>query len=1072
MPGTTVAATVLFTDLVDSTRLSTSLSADAADNLRQRHFSLLRGAVASHGGTEVKNLGDGLMVVLPGPSAALDCAVDMQRAIARSNVGTEVALSVRIGVATGEATAEDGDFFGEPVVEAARLCAAAGGGQILTTALVRATLGRRAAHRLDLVGELELKGLPEPVEAWEVHWAPTAETPAVPLPARWRDLPAVGFVGRDDERALLAAAWKEVTTGGRRVVLVAGEPGIGKTRLARETALGVAEHGAVVLFGGCDEGLGAPYRPWIEALGHLVAHLPAPVLDSVGPRRLADLARVVPVVHDRVADLAGPAATDAETERYLFYAAVAALLSAATAIGPIFLTIDDLQWADRQSLDLLRHVVAAQECHSLLIVATFRDADVGSDHPLADVLAALRREPDVMRVALSGLDDHDLVALLDSAAHEPLGAAGDELARALYRETDGNPFFAWEVMRHLAETGWAVQDQHGHWVSRDLEELSLPESVREVVGRRVARLGTETNEVLAVAAVLGADFDLAALAATLGRADVDVLARLEHAEQAGLVRSVAAGRFRFGHAIIRHTLYDQLNHTRRALVHRRAAEAIEALGPQPGRSAELARHWAAAVTQADPDKAISYSRRAGDEALASLAPDQAAEHYRRALDLFEGTNQPDDTLRCELMCSVAEALCQSGDPAYEANAIAAARLAQRLGSSDLLVRAALVHYRVASSAYDAERCAILEAALTAVGPGDSEARVRLSAELSHQLTFADGPRAYALGEEARAIARRLGDRRLLLHTVANHFGFLWDVDGLEPALEGVQLAVELDDPVGMALAGECLFQDAIVWGDRSRAEEGLALFERGVARVGRPDLRWIFQYCRADWACLEGRLDECEALIDVAWDVALRTGQPGARLVRAAQTLMVRWHQGRPADAAPLLAEAAAEDRNFAMLHLDDNPGSPEGLARAVEQLPRDGAWLGALSILAEQVARAGDRALMDAVYDELLPHRHKFNKQGPQTRGPVAHTLALLADGAGRSDVAAEDFAAADDLNDRLRFPFYTARTRVDWARFLIREGSDPARARDLGESALDISMRYGYTGLERRARRLLGER
>jgi hypothetical protein len=994
----------------------------------------------------------------------------MQRAIARSNASAAVELEVRIGVATGEATAEDGDFFGDPVVEAARLCAAASGGQVLTTALVRATLGRRAAHRMDRIGELELKGLPEPVEAWEVRWVAAPDGAGVPLPARWRDVPTVGFVGRTAERALLAAAWKEAATGGRRVVLVSGEPGIGKTRLAREVALAAADQGAVVLLGGCDEGLGAPYRPWIEALGHLVANVPAPLLESLGPRRLADLARVVPAVSDRVPGIVIADATDAETERYLFYASVASLLGAATGVGPIVLTIDDLQWSDRQSLDLLRHVVAAQECHSLLIVATFRDADVGSDHPLADVLAALRREPDVTRVALSGLDDQELVALLDTAAQEPLGDAGAELARALYRETDGNPFFAWEVMRHLAETGWAVQDQRGHWVSRDLDDLSLPESVREVVGRRVARLGPETNEVLAVAAVLGADFDLAALAGTLGHDDVDVLARLERAEQAGLVRSVAAGRFRFGHAIIRHTLYDQLNPTRRALVHRRAAEAIESLAPGRARTAELARHWAAAVTQADPDKAITYSRRAGDEALASLAPDQAAEHYRRALDLLDGTNDPDDAVRCELMCCLAEALCQSGDPAYEAHAMRAARLAQRLGNNDLLVRAALVHYRVSSSAYDPERYTVLEAALDAAGPGDSGARVQLLAELSMQLTFVDGPRAISLGAEARGIARRLGDRRLVLHTLANRYGWLWDVDTLDNALECVRLAEELDDPVGMALACQNLYQDAITIGDRLHAQEALPLFERAVARAGRPDAHWILAYYRADWACLEGRLDESELLIEEAWDLAQRTGQPGALLVRAAQTLMVRWHQGRPADAAPLLAEAAAADPTFAMLHLDPDPGSAAGLARSLEELPRDGAWLGAIAIVAEQAARSADRSLMDSVYDELLPHRHKFNKLGPQTRGPVAHTMALLAAGAGRTDVAEQDFAFAEELNQRLRFPFYTARTRLDWARFLMRDGSGPSRARDLGESALGIAVRYGYMGVERRARRLLG--
>lgn len=1075
MPGSTIAATILFTDLVDSTRLSTSMSPEAADELRQRHFSVLREAVAAHGGNEVKNLGDGLMVVLPGPSAALDCSVAMQQAIDRHNAAGYAELAVRIGVATGEVTTEDGDYFGDAVVEAARLCAAAGGGQILTTALVRATLGRRAAHAMDRVGDLELKGLPEPVEAWEVRWAPAADpAAAVPLPGRLQDRSLVAFVGRGPERELLGSAWKEAMAGGRRVVLLSGEPGIGKTRLAKETALAAAEQGAVVLFGACDEGLGAPYRPWMEALGHLVANLPQPVLESLGSRQLAHLARVVPDVRDRLPGLAAPDGPDAETERYLFYGAVGALLCTAASVGPVVLTLDDIQWADRQSLSLLRHVVSAPECRSLLVLATFRDADVGADHPLADVLAALRREPDVVRLTLSGLEDRDLIEILDHAAREPLGDAGADLARALYRETDGNPFFAWEVVRHLAETGWASQDAGGHWTGRDLAELTLPDSVREVVGRRVARLGPETAETLAVASVLGAAFGLDPLATMTGRPPVEVLDLLERAESAGLVRSVAAGAFQFGHAIIRHTLYDQLSPTRRALLHRQAAETLEAGGTSGAvGAAELARHWAAAVTQADVGKAVAYSRQAGDEALAALAPEQAAEHYRRALELHQSDPGGADAGRCDLLCSLAEALCQSGDPSYEQQAMEAARIAQRLGDADRLVRAALIHYRIASSAYDAQRCALVESALEVVGPADSAARARLLLELALQLTFVDGPRAVALGTEARDIGRRLGDPRLLMEVVCNRYGHLWDVKNLDLAEEGVALARRLDDPAGMSVAAQHLHHDAIVWGDRERAEAGLLLLQDAVGQVGRPDLRWILGYCQADWAVLNGDLDRAETLSRAAWELAQRTGQPGSLLVRVAELQMIYWHRGRPADAEPLLAEAAAADPNFHLLHLGTGPGSaPSDLGRTIETLPVDGAWLATMAILSEQVARSGDAELIRSAYERLGPYRHLFNKQGPLTRGPVSHTMALLAAAMNRRETAASDFAAADELNRRLRAPFYTARTEVEWARFLI--GGSPAdrsQARQLLESALETSARHGYAGVEQRARRVQAE-
>src|SRR5580704_5646366 len=227
--------TVLFTDLVGSTALASSLGPAGAERLRQTHFAVLRAAVAATGGMEVKNLGDGLMVVYHGPSAALDGAVAMQQGIAAHNRSSDDELAIRVGVSFGEVDEEDGDFFGEPVVEAARLCARAGGGQILVTGLVQAVGSRRSGHEMVAVGALELKGLPEPVEAVEVRWAPPPErgdADRVPLPSRLESNTQV-FVGRDAESAVLADALKSACEDGRvRVVLIGGEPGIGKSTLA------------------------------------------------------------------------------------------------------------------------------------------------------------------------------------------------------------------------------------------------------------------------------------------------------------------------------------------------------------------------------------------------------------------------------------------------------------------------------------------------------------------------------------------------------------------------------------------------------------------------------------------------------------------------------------------------------------------------------------------------------------------------------------------------------------------------------------------------------------------------
>ena len=287
-----VTATFLFTDLVGSTQLASSMSAVQADELRKRHFALLRAAVESTGGREVKNLGDGLMIVFSSASRAFSCAVEIQQALDRHNRRGDTVLEVRIGLATGEAIEEEGDFFGDPVVEAARLCALAAPGQILATELLRLTVGRHTSLEFVPLGPVELKGLPAPVPAVEARWEPAREDgPAgVPLPVRLAHYASgglFGFSGRDPELALLTELRKQASTERRLgVALVAGEPGVGKSCLAAHAAHGAHGEGVTVLFGECAEGSHAPYLPWMGALSHLVRHAEPTTLAATlsGPR--------------------------------------------------------------------------------------------------------------------------------------------------------------------------------------------------------------------------------------------------------------------------------------------------------------------------------------------------------------------------------------------------------------------------------------------------------------------------------------------------------------------------------------------------------------------------------------------------------------------------------------------------------------------------------------------------------------------------------------------------------------------------------------------------------------------
>ena len=1092
----TQTATFLFTDLVGSTAIATSMPPAAADLLRQEHFSVLRGALEATGGVEVQNLGDGIMAVYPSCSQALDGAVAMQQACLAANRRREVpeapdaaggadgaadgrapALSIRIGVATGEATLEEGDYFGDPVVEAARLCSAADGGQILATALVGAMLGRRREHPLRSLGEKELKGLPEPIEVLEVGWepAPATErvTSGVPLPARLASAPPTGFVGRSEQAEALDRAWKDVSAGAARTVLVSGEAGIGKTRLARELVVRAHEAGAMVLLGPCDEAIEAPYRPWIEALGHLVRYAPDPVLATVGPARMAELSRVLPEARDRIGTAELPTSTDPETERYQLFSAVISLLAAASRVAPVVLVLDDLHWADPTSLVLLRHVVTAGGSPGLLIIGTYRDAEVGVDHPLADALAALRREPGVERMGLSGLSDDEVLALVEEAAGADTGESGAEFAQALYRETDGNPFFAWEVMRHLAESGWAVRGSDGQWGPASEVAVELPESVKEVIGRRVVRLGEAASRLLSTAAVIGAEFELPVLAETAAEAADRVLDDLERAERAGLVRSTAAGRFRFTHAIIRHTLYEALGPTRRALAHAQVADVLERLGWADERPEELARHWAAAVGPTERTKAIDYGRRAGDHALASLAPEQAAAHYRRVLEILDPA-QAD--LRVELECSLAEAMCQAGDPAFRELALTAGEEADRLGRTDLLVQACLTEYQFSSTFHHPERMRLIERALDRVGPTDSEDRVRLLAALADEMAYSETGQRLDIRDEAVALARRIGDPRLLMGTLVSGMSGTFLSYWREAVEEALALAEQLGDQPSLARCYGHRWFTALTHaeGGLAAAEQWLDLSDRTASRTGRPDLIWSAMTNRVEHLLHGGRLEDAEATATEALEYGQRTGQPGALVRYVAQLFCIRWHQGRPEEVEEVTRRAADTDEvNLDLLRLAMT-GTPEGedLEAAIRSLRVDPAWLQTATLVGERAARSGQAGAIAAMYEQLLPFGRLYAVQSP-SRGPVGLQMALLSAADGRTDDAARWFEEAARVNAVIGAPFHTARTNIEWARYLLASASgrstDADLARRLLNEAGEISTRLGYPALERRAERLL---
>jgi len=463
----------------------------------------------------------------------------------------------------------------------------------------------------------------------------SARPRTIPAPSSLDASAAIEFVGRHAELAQMGEVWERAKGGRHQLLLIAGEPGIGKTRLSLEFARGRGAEGATVLVGSSDEENLVPYQPFVESLAWYIRHCPETDLRAqlAGIGGGAELGPFLPELRTRIPDLPYPATVDAEGQRYRLFEAVGALFAVASQARPMLLIFDDLHWADKPTLLLLRHVLRSGRAASVAIVATYRESELGRTHPLAETLVALRREPRVTRLVLHGLDVGHVTALVGSI----LGSdAPPKLPQLVADATDGNPFFATEMLLHLKETGALARFAGTVGGTVDLASLGLSEGIREVIGRRLSRLSDACNRTLRVAAVIGREFDATVVETASDLADSELLDALDEATRAQLVRESrdVSGRFEFTHALIRETLYSELSSPRRIKLHRRVADAIEILAqhmPNPP-LAELAHHFSQAGAV---DKAIEYATRAGDRAAEGLAHEQAVRLFDIALQSLE-----------------------------------------------------------------------------------------------------------------------------------------------------------------------------------------------------------------------------------------------------------------------------------------------------------------------------------------------------------------------------------------------------------------------------------------------------
>jgi DNA-binding SARP family transcriptional activator len=872
------------------------------------------------------------------------------------------------------------------------------------------------------------------------------------------------FVGRTAALEQLAAGFEQATAGARRVAMLCGEPGIGKTRLAAELARHAHGRGAVVLYGRCDEEGLLPHQPFVEALRHYICHCDGAVLAEQVQLISGELRRVVPELGERVADLAQPLAGDPQGARYRLFEAVAALLCEAAQRRAVVLVLDDLHWADEATLLLLKYVARYPREARLMIVGTYREIDVEPNHPLLGVLADLAREQVYERVALEGLDADAVAELVGRHTRD---RAPPELHRMVFEETEGNAFFVVEILRHIDE----ASDDAGAG-DATLGRLPLPEGVRDLIGRRLARLGPETTRVLGMASVLGRHFEFDMLERLCDLGQDALVDALEHAVGARILEEsgTTVGSYAFSHTLIRDVLHATLTTTRRALLHRRAGTAIEAAYAddlQP-RLAELAGHFAQGGSAADIDKAVVYGARAGEHALALLAYERAAAHYRRALELLGESGSL--KLRCDLESARGEAERMAGDPSYRATLLRGAALARERGDVERLARAALANNRGSSSSsqgVDLERVAVLEAALEGLDARDSEMRAGLLAQLAVELIGdADWRRRAKLGDESLAMARRVGDPRTLARVLTLCALAKWNprtvLDRNRDLYEAWGLAAGLDEPL---LAGYAAFlgsDAAIESGDLERAGTLLESLGAIARRLGQPLVGWYEAIARAKRCVVCGSPAEAERLAYAAHEIGLRAGQPDAATWFLGQVFVARFLRGtldasdpdlpllfeepgsspnvgpefRASRSIPLMVGAAASLMFCELGRGEDARRHLDLLADQLSDLPQDYSTLPVLVWASGACSQLGDAALARRLYEQLEPYRGQFVNTGGSWFGAVVHPLALLRATLGDHDAADEWFAVSERAYEEIGAAAWLARCRLDWAGSLLRRG------------------------------------
>jgi eukaryotic-like serine/threonine-protein kinase len=912
-----------------------------------------------------------------------------------------------------------------------------------------------------------------------------------------------GFVGRERETQALRAAIDDAVGRRGRTVLVSGESGIGKTRLASEAAAYAALRGAQVLWGRCYAGAGAPaYWPWVQVIRNYARDHDAETVASDLGSGAFEIAQIVSEVREQMPEIPESPPLDAEQARFRLFDSVSRFVIGASDRQPLAIFLEDLQQADRPSLMLLAYVARELASSRVFLLGTYRDDELPGDHHLNEVLTALSKERGYARIKLRGLSDQHVKVMLEAVLQQSLEQRDElALADAVCRESEGNPYFTEEIIRHLIDSE-VLDWRDGRWVTdiRGGEELGIPRGVHEVVSHRLAKLPAETLELLSTAAVIGREFDVQILTHVSGLEAGGVLARMQPALDGAIVRQATGepGRYVFAHGATRDALYDDLPALRRSQLHIAAGEALEQLYEDRIEShlSAIAYHLAKAAPQGDVAKAADYAWWAGERAAATYAYEDAVSLYAAALRLFD-TLPEEPQRRCDLLLALGDARWRAGEAEGARETFGeAASMARELALNDHYARAALGYgggpggFSITDRA-DEQLVAMLDEALEVLPARDSAVRVtvlaRLALELRCKGALEEADRASA---QAIEMAERVGDTKILLLAMHSRQWSTLGPDRIDEAIASGEEMVRLARIVGdrdMEFEGHQLRLIALAQlGDFHAVDEEIAACDRLAGELRQPRYLWQTAVFRTMRALMRGRYKESERLAQTALSIGQRAQREVAGVVFGAQSFLTRLADGSLEQLKDAGREAAARygqawPSAYVWLlteigHLDEaRPRFAELAADGFDALRRSGDWLTSICALSVASIAIGDREAASRLYELLAPYADRCSLflAGAGCLGSNHSFLGFAAATAARHQDAVRHFELALARNAEIGCDYLTPRVCYEYARTLLSrsEPADRDKAMDLIDRGVALARQIGMRVEAERLTRLRQE-